>query len=49
MLDDGSECKKEIHSIGFFPSTRSLSGDKDPSVDRQQNQDKLREKWSQAV
>ena len=38
MLDDGSECKKEIHSIGFFfpslpPPPVPLSGDKDPSVD----------------
>ena len=33
MLDDGSECKKEIHSIGFFfplPPV-PLSGEMDPS------------------
>ena len=34
MLDDGSECKKEIHSIGlfFFPPV-PLSGEVDPSED----------------
>ena len=33
MLDDGSECKKEIHSIGFFFPPVPLSGEMDPSVD----------------
>ena len=46
MLDDGSECKKEIHPVVFFPPLPPvpLSGEMDPLKTRQQNQDKLRRK-----
>ena len=51
ILDDGSECEKEIRSIGFFFSPPiPLSEDQDPSVDPfNKIETSCGEKWSQAI